>query len=129
MFLDATAIVAILTGGPAGVALARKADGARNLLTTPLAIASAVVDLAAAADIEPAQAEAVVSELVDELRTKIMPLPPASNAVEAFARFGEGRHSAGLTLDQCMSYAAARYYRQPLLFAGAGFALTDIQPA
>lgn len=129
MFLDATAIVAILTGGPAGVALARKADGARNLLTTPLAIASAVVSLADLAEIEPAQAEAVVGELVDELRAKVMPLPPASYAVEAFTRFGEGRHSAGLSLDHCMAYAAARYYRQPLLFAGGGFALTDIQPA
>lgn len=50
-------------------------------------------------------------------------------AEEAFIRFGKGRHPAGLNLGDCMSYAAARIAREPLLFVGDDFAKTDIPPA
>jgi ribonuclease VapC len=53
-------------------------------------------------------------------------VPPraAFLALEVQAAF-----AAALDPDDCMTYACARYYRQPLLFAGDAFAATDIEVA
>ena len=48
---------------------------------------------------------------------------------EAFAAFGKWRHSAGLNMGDCASYALARAAGFPLLFKGADFARTDIRSA
>ncbi len=50
-------------------------------------------------------------------------------AVEAFHRFGKGRHPAGLNFGDCMSYATARVAGRPLLYLGEDFSRTDIQKA
>jgi ribonuclease VapC len=50
-------------------------------------------------------------------------------AREAFARFGKGRHSAGLNLGDCFAYALARAKGRPLLFKGRDFAQTDVMAA
>jgi ribonuclease VapC len=51
------------------------------------------------------------------------------SAIDAFQRFGKGRHPAGLNFGDCMSYATARLADQPLLCAGAEFAKTDLRLA
>jgi ribonuclease VapC len=50
-------------------------------------------------------------------------------AVEAYTRFGKGRHAAALNFGDCLTYAVARLADQPLLFVGDDFARTDLQPA
>jgi ribonuclease VapC len=50
-------------------------------------------------------------------------------AIEAFLKFGKGRHPAKLNFGDCMSYAAARVAGQPLLYVGDDFAQTDIERA
>ncbi len=47
-------------------------------------------------------------------------------ARDAFRRYGKGRHPAGLNFGDCFSYALAKVTRQPLLFKGDDFSLTDI---
>lgn len=53
----------------------------------------------------------------------------AELAIEAFRRFGRGRHRAALNIGDCFSYALAKATDQPLLFKGNDFAQTDIRPA
>jgi ribonuclease VapC len=48
---------------------------------------------------------------------------------DAFARFGKGRHPAGLNYGDCFSYALAAVTGEPLLFKGDDFSRTDIAPA
>ncbi|HEV2719877.1 MAG TPA: type II toxin-antitoxin system VapC family toxin [Thermoanaerobaculia bacterium] len=48
-------------------------------------------------------------------------------AIEAFARFGKGRHPAGLNFGDCMTYATAALARQPLLCVGDDFGKTDLE--
>jgi ribonuclease VapC len=43
----------------------------------------------------------------------------------AFARYGKGRHAAGLNFGDCFSYALASVLGEPLLFKGEDFARTD----
>jgi len=53
----------------------------------------------------------------------------AEAAVEAFRRFGRGRHQARLNIGDCFTYALAKATGEPLLFKGQDFARTDIQAA
>ena len=48
-------------------------------------------------------------------------------ALEAYLRFGKGRHRAALNFGDCLSYATAFVARQPLLFVGDDFSRTDIR--
>jgi ribonuclease VapC len=50
-------------------------------------------------------------------------------AIDAFTRFGKGRHSAALNYGDCMAYATAWVADEPLLYIGDDFAQTDIQAA
>ena len=47
-------------------------------------------------------------------------------AVACFETFGKGRHPARLNLGDCLSYACAKAYRSPLLFKGDDFSQTDM---
>ena len=50
----------------------------------------------------------------------------AEVAIDAFQRFGKGRHSAKLNLGDCCTYATARIAREPLLCVGNDFSQTDL---
>ncbi len=47
-------------------------------------------------------------------------------ALDAFLRYGEGRHAADLSLPDCLTYAVAKLAAQPLLTATPGFSRTDL---
>lgn len=47
-------------------------------------------------------------------------------SVDAYRRFGKGRHPAALNFGDCLSYATARLAEQPLLFVGDDFPKTDL---
>jgi ribonuclease VapC len=53
----------------------------------------------------------------------------AEIAVDAFRRFGRGRHPAGLNIGDCFSYALAAATDHALVFKGDDFSRTDIRPA
>lgn len=50
-------------------------------------------------------------------------------AIDAYARFGKGRHPAGLNFGDCMTYATAVLAGQPLLCQGSDFRKTDVELA
>lgn len=50
-------------------------------------------------------------------------------AIDAFRRFGRGRHKAALNMGDCFSYALAKALDVPLLFKGDDFSQTDIPVA
>lgn len=54
---------------------------------------------------------------------------PAAIAVEAYRRFGKGRHPAVLNLGDIFPHAPARQRGLPLLFKGGDFSRTDIESA
>jgi ribonuclease VapC len=47
-------------------------------------------------------------------------------AIDAYARFGKGRHPAKLNMGDCYSYACAKANHASLLFKGGDFMKTDI---
>ena len=47
-------------------------------------------------------------------------------AIDAYARFGKGRHAAALNFGDCLTYAVASLAGQPLLYVGEDFSKTDL---
>ena len=50
----------------------------------------------------------------------------ASAALDAYSRFGKGRHPAALNFGDCCTYAAASVAGEPLLCTGDDFTKTDL---
>jgi ribonuclease VapC len=69
--------------------------------------------------------------LLDEASIDIIPVDEqlAQAAIEAFDRFGKGRHPAGLNFGDCFAYALAAVMGERLLYKGDDFAKTDIAAA
>ena len=130
MFVDASALTAILAGEPDAAALVARLQRARQRLTSPLAVWETTIALARILDFALPEAQQAVQDYLALATIQVIAVPPkaAAGAIEAFDRFGKGRHPAGLNFGDCFAYACARSYRMPLLFKGNDFPLTDIQP-
>jgi ribonuclease VapC len=70
-------------------------------------------------------------ELLDELGVDIIAFAPehAGAAIEAFLRYGKGRHPAALNFGDCLVYAVAKTTGEPLLYLGNDFSRTDLVTA
>jgi ribonuclease VapC len=73
----------------------------------------------------------LLSRFTDEFRLTIIPFSHEHwrTAVDAYTRFGKGRHGAGLNFGDCLAYATARLAGQPLLYVGTDFSKTDLPSA
>jgi ribonuclease VapC len=77
-----------------------------------------------------AAAEAVEQYLaLMEIAVVAVPFETARVALDAFDRYGKGRHPASLNFGDCFAYACARHLGQPLMFKGGDFPQTDIEAA
>jgi ribonuclease VapC len=72
-----------------------------------------------------------VNELIRATGIELLAFTPEAGrvAVDAFLKFGKGRHKAALNFGDCISYALAKTEAMPLLFKGDDFRLTDIGAA
>lgn len=132
MFVDTSAVVALLAGEPEARRLARTLDGAKVRYTSGVVLLDATMRLSARLDIEPAYVETRVQALIETAGIIVIPITAsiARKAAAVFALYGEGRgHIAALTLQECLSCACAEAYRVPLLFTGERFAATDVRIA
>jgi ribonuclease VapC len=129
MFVDASAIVAILCGEPDAAELAGRLAGASRRFTSPIVRLEVSMVLASRLDISPAEANSLFDEFLEEANLSVVPIDDRIGelAVACFGTFGKGRHSARLNLGDCLSYACAKGYRSPLLFKGDDFSQTDIE--
>lgn len=128
MFIDASAAIAILSAEDDGPALAGKLESAERCLISTLAIYETVVGLARKRACPVEEAEALVDAFVGEVGAELVDIsePVGRLAIEAFARYGKGRHRADLNLGDCFAYAVARVHGVPLLFKGNDFVHTDV---
>jgi len=128
MVVDTSALVSILL---------READADlfnRTLADAPIRLMSAVTRVELSFVIEERYGDrgrADVERLLNAARIEIAAVTPqqAEIAIDAFRRFGRGRHRAALNIGDCFSYALAKAIDQPLLFKGDDFNRTDIRPA
>lgn len=128
MILDSSAVVAIALREPGFESLLAAMDGAARIgIGAPTLVETAVV-LSARTGMD---GRGLVSRIVLEADIAVVPFTDAhfGTAVEAWLRYGRGRHPAGLNFGDCLSYATARLASEPLLFTGNDFRHTDIAAA
>ena len=131
MFIDASAMVAMMTNEDDARSLASRMQHANVRMTSPSAIWETAINVARILGISIPDVAAATRRFLVEMNIQLMPIPEqaAFLAISAFDQYGKGRHPARLNFGDCMAYACARHYQLPLLFKGENFSLTDIEAA
>lgn len=126
MVIDSSAILAILfdeSDGPVFVQ-AIKADEVR-LMSAMSMLETSMLMLARRGEAGLARLDRMVAAMAIEIAS--FDRDQMLRAREAFARYGKGRHPAGLNFGDCAAYALAMAEAEPLLCKGADFAATDVE--
>ena len=128
MFVDASAMVAMLTDEPEGDRLARILEDASSPIVSAIAIYETGARLMMKSSLSGEEARRAVADFLKAADLRVVPIDrrEAEIALVAFERFGKGRHPAALNLGDCFAYACARAHRAPLLFVGSDFSQTDV---
>lgn len=144
MFLDASAIVAILGGEEdAGLMLAKIKAAPGGLFYSPISVYEAILSLARKRAGPGRNDAPIPRETIDrseefvgwflrEIGAREIPITTdiALRAVAASKIYGRAvGHPAKLNMGDCFAYACARSLNTPLLFKGNDFPLTDAVPA
>jgi ribonuclease VapC len=131
MFVDASAIVAILAREPDWRDLVARIEAAPTVIVSAMVIYETVLAVARIRAHDVMVAEAAVANFLTSIAAETIPIDAAigTEAVDAFARYGKGRHAAALNMGDCFAYACARSRNIPLLAKGDDFTHTDIKRA
>ncbi len=128
MILDSSAIVAIFLREPGSGDLLERIEAADivGVGCPTLAETALVLEHRIGRDVRGA-----LTRFLEELDVERVEFgdPHWHVALDAYRRFGRGRHPAKLNFGDCLSYATAWVADQPLLFVGNDFAQTDIPRA
>ena len=125
MILDSSAIVAIVLREPGWENLVAKiAAGEPAGVGAPtLAESGLVLTVKMEKNARP-----LLVRFLDEASVTTIPFGDDHwrTAIEAYRRYGKGRHDAGLNFGDCLTYATAKLAGQPLLCTGQDFSKTDL---
>jgi len=125
VILDTSAVVAIVLREPGWEVLVDAVANEPSCgIGAPTVVESGIV---LTAKLGPS-ADGILAHLLQLAGATIIPFADDHwrVAVEAYARFGKGRHPAGLNFGDCLTYAVARLAEQPLFFVGDDFRKTDL---
>lgn len=125
MILDSSAIVAVLLKEPGYERLLQRlAENPEPGVGAPTMVETGIV-LAARLG---ASGQTLLGRFAQAYELVILPCDAEhwTIAVQAFLRFGKGRHPAGLNFGDCLTYATTRLAGEPLLCLGDDFAETDL---
>ena len=131
MFVDASALCAILLNEPEARDFVARIEAADEVWTSAIAIYETTLAVSRVNCGQVADAARRVMTLLQTLTVAISTIgdAEADAALDAYARFGKGRHPARLNMGDCFAYACARTHGVPLLFKDEDFALTDVEAA
>jgi len=128
MVVDSSAITAMIVGEPERELF----EDLIMRVPTPVISVAAVVEISIVLRNKRRDADAdALDEVLSELRLDVRAVDASQGklARDAFAKYGKGRHPAGLNFGDCFTYALAKARDDVLLFKGDDFARTDIVPA
>jgi ribonuclease VapC len=125
MIVDSSVLLAIIFREPGHEGIVTELAQADALAAgTPTLAETGIVLRARLAD----SADGMLERLLDELNIQEIPFGEIHwrEAVDAFRRYGKGRHPASLNYGDCMTYATARLAGEKLAYTGQDFAQTDL---
>ena len=128
MILDSSAVVAIFLQEPGYDALLDKMAAAPVVGIGGPSLVEAAIVLSSRLGRD---ARGLLARFILESSVTVLAFSDVhwGSAVDAWLRFGKGRHAAALNFGDCLSYALARVEGQPLLCVGDDFARTDLSLA
>ena len=129
LFVDASAIVAIMTDETDGDALLQRLALASRRLYSPIASWEAATAVGRKRTVSATVAAAEVTSFAAEMQIDLIAIgaPELSVAMEAYGRYGRRSGSpAELNMGDCFAYACARTNNARLLYKGDDFARTDL---
>ncbi len=129
MFIDASALVALLIGEPGSENLLQRLNAADTVVTSPLAVYETVLALMRIRAIPRPAAQRELREWLTAAEIAVIPITDEMGraALDAFDRYGKGRgHPAQLNMGDCFAYGAAVTLGVPLLYKGDDFEETDL---
>lgn len=129
MFIDSSALVAIIAPEEEGRLLSDQLDAAPEPVTSSLAIYETVLALVRIRRAAVAEAMMIVLEYLQRARILTLPIGADAHviALRAHEYYGKGTgHPAQLNMGDCFSYAMAKTRGVPLLYKGDDFRHTDL---
>ena len=125
MVIDTSALVALLFNEPEAGSAAKILSKTSPLFLSSFTLLETQIVVAAR---KGGQGSLQLEQLLQTIQPETVPLSPEHTeiAMEAWQRFGKGRHPAGLNIGDCCAYALAVFLDQPLLFKGNDFGQTDV---
>jgi ribonuclease VapC len=129
MFVDASALVAILLGEAGAEQLSARIEASDRPMTSAIALYETVLAISRVHARGLTDAESKVRAFVHLARVTVEPIgeQASSLAIAAYAAYGKGRgHPARLNLGDCFAYAMAKQHGVPLLYKGDDFSRTDL---
>ncbi len=127
MVVDSSALVAILFNEPEAVEFSKLIFQAEQARISTASVLETSIVLEGRYEPGEFDLDANIQQL--DLTVVTFDEPTLLLARLAFSQYGKGRHPAGLNFGDCISYATARRFQEPLLYKGRDFARTDIIPA
>lgn len=131
IFVDASAFVAMILREPESDGLFNCMDEGEGFFTSPLAVYEAAVAVARSVNGGLAEAMRDVLDFLSRSAIQVIAidLDVGLRALNAFERFGKGRHKARLNMGDCFAYAVAKSRNAAILFTGDDFTHTDLSNA
>jgi ribonuclease VapC len=128
IFVDASALIAIITGEPDAGELADRLEAERLRFCSAVSVWETVAGLVHSHTFSVPSARTHVRRFLDAGNFQFVGIGEREFeiAVDAYAHYGKGRHRAGLNMGDCYAYACAKANRAKLLFKGNDFSKTDI---
>lgn len=128
MIIDTSAIVALLVKEPGYEEILDKLAGDSSPAVNAATLTEAGIVMSARIGDD---ARGMLARFIQEGGIEVLPFADAhySAAVDAWLRYGKGRHPASLNFGDCLTYAAAALSGEPLLCVGSDFAKTDLELA
>lgn len=130
MFLDSSALVAIMTNEEDGASLAARLEAAPQAITSSIVIYEATLALRRKAKQAVEAALTDVRDFLARAEVSIVAINPEDHviALQAFALYGKGTtNAAQLNLGDCFTYAVAKRRGVGILYKGEDFAYTDLR--
>ncbi|MDR0342210.1 MAG: type II toxin-antitoxin system VapC family toxin [Nocardiopsaceae bacterium] len=125
MIIDSSAIIAVIGREPGHDRIVHRLAGSpATRIGAPTRLEAGIV---LAARFGP-RGKTALARFLQENLVGTIPFSEqhADVALDAFTRFGKGRHPASLNFGDCCAYATASVAREPLLCVGDDFPQTDL---
>ena len=128
MILDSSAVVAVVFREPGWEQLLQRMESSPRLAIGAATLVETTIVLSARLKRD---ARGLMARFLQEAGIVVSSLTEAHYglALDAWLRFGKGRHPAALNFGDCLSYATARLAGEALLCVGDDFPRTDLDLA